>query len=207
MAVELAKGTKISLTKLDKSKGLGEIVVNLKWNQGSPKKKGFFASLISDQKGGEGIDLDLGCLFELTDGSKGAVQALGNAFGNLNEAPFVSLDGDDRTGASAEGETLRINGNMIANIKRILVYTFIYEGAANWRQTDGIVTIKYPGNEDIVVRLDEYGSDLSMCGLVLFENQKNETFSVEKQVKFFNGHEDLDRAFAWGMRWVTGKKD
>ncbi|MDR3333874.1 MAG: TerD family protein [Treponema sp.] len=207
MAVELTKGTKISLTKPDKRKGLGEIVVNLKWNQGSPKKKGFFAALISDQKGGGGIDLDLGCLFELTDGSKGAVQALGNSFGNLNEAPFVSLDGDDRTGESAEGETLRINGNMIANIKRILVYTFIYEGAANWQQTDGIVTIKYPGNEDIVVRLDEYGSNLSMCGLVFFENQKNETFSVEKQVKFFNGHEALDRAFGWGMQWVSGKKD
>jgi tellurite resistance protein TerA len=205
MAVELTKGKKISLAKLDEKKGLGEIIVNLKWNQGAPKKKGFLSSLLSDQKDNGGVDLDLGCLYELTDGNKGAVQALGNSFGNLDKVPFISLDGDDRTGGS--GETLRINGNMIANIKRILVYTFIYEGVANWQQTDGVVTIKYPGNEDIIVRLDEYGFDLTMCGLVLFENQKNETFSVEKQIKFFNGHEDLDRAFDWGMKWVPGKKD
>jgi tellurite resistance protein TerA len=139
--------------------------------------------------------------------TKGAVQALGSSFGNLDKTPFISLDGDGRTGESAEGETLRINGSMIANIKRILVYTFIYEGATNWQQTNGIVAIKYPGGEDIIVRLDEYGSDLVTCGLVLFENQKNETFSVEKRIRFFNGYEALDRAFGWGMRWISGEKD
>ena len=29
----------------------------------------------------KGIDLDLGCLYELADGRKGVIQALGNAFG------------------------------------------------------------------------------------------------------------------------------
>jgi tellurite resistance protein TerA len=207
MAVELTKGKKISLSKLDEKKGLGEIIVNLKWNQGTPKKKGFFASLRSDKKDGGGIDLDLGCLYELTDGNKGAVQALGNSFGNLDKVPFISLDGDDRTGESAEGETLRINGSMVAKIKRILVYTFIYEGVANWQQTGGVVTIKYPGNEDIIVHMDEYGANQNMCGIVLFENQENETFSVENQVKFFAGHSALDQAFGWGMKWVPGKKD
>ena len=53
--------------------------------------------------GTSGIDLDLGCLYELNDGRKGAVQALGNAFGSLTNPPFISLDGDDRTGDSVGG--------------------------------------------------------------------------------------------------------
>lgn len=198
MAISLEKGQKVNLTK-KASASLGEILVNLNWNTG---KKGFLSSLL----GGGAIDLDLGCLYELKDGRKGAVQALGNAFGSLQYPPFISLDGDDRTGAAAAGENLRINGDKIAEIQRILVYTFIYEGIANWKQADAVVTIKYPGAEDIIVRMDEFNSRDIMCGLVLFENKNNETFSVEKIIRFFPGHQELDRAFGWGMNWKPGRK-
>ncbi len=198
MAISLEKGQKVNLTKKSSS-GLGEILVNLNWNTG---KKGFLSSLL----GSSGIDLDLGCLYEMKDGRKGAVQALGNAFGSLQYPPFISLDGDDRTGAAAAGENLRINGNKIAEIKRILVYTFIYEGIANWKQADAVVTIKYPGAEDIIVRMDEFNSRDIMCGLVLFENRDDETFSVEKIIRFFPGHQELDKAFGWGMNWKPGRK-
>lgn len=200
MAINLQKGQKVNLTK--KSIGLGEILVNLNWNS-KPVNKGFFASLFG---GNEGIDLDLGCLFELKDGTKGCVQALGNAFGSLNQEPYISLDGDDRTGESTDGENLRINGNKLSEIKRILVYTFIYEGVANWQDADATVTIKYPGAEDIIVKMDTYNSNDKMCALVLLENQNDETFSVEKLVRFFPGHEAVDRAYGWGMRWVAGRK-
>ena len=62
---------------------------------------------------------------------------------------------------------MRINGNQLSKIKRILVYTFIYEGVANWKQADGVVTIKYPKAEDIVVKMNEYDTNKTMCGLVL----------------------------------------
>lgn len=201
MAINLQKGQKVSLEKKS-SAGLGEILVNLNWNS-KPVKQGFFSSLMG---GNKGIDLDLGCLFELKDGRKGTVQALGNCFGSLKQPPFISLDGDDRTGAAAAGENLRINGNKIAEIKRILVYTFIYEGVANWKQADAIVTIKYPGAEDLIVQMDSYNSSNVMCGLALFENQNDQTFSVEKLVQFFPGHEALDKAYNWGMRWKAGRK-
>jgi tellurite resistance protein TerA len=200
MAISLQKGQKVNLQK-NSSAGLGEILVNLNWNS-KPQKKGFLANLFS----GSGIDLDLGCLFELKDGRKGAVQALGNTFGSLNQPPYIALDGDDRTGAAAAGENLRINGNQIANIKRILVYTFIYEGVANWQQADATVTIKYPGAEDLVVKMDSYNSSNIMCGLALLENVNDETFSVEKLVQFYPGHEALDRAYNWGMSWRAGRK-
>lgn len=201
MAINLSKGQKINLSKGSSPSGLGEIIVNLNWNS-TPAKKGFLSSLF----GPSGIDLDLGCLYELKDGSKGAVQALGNSFGSTVTPPYVCLDGDDRTGQSAAGETLRINGNQISQIKRILVFTFIYEGVANWQQADGVVTIKYPGAEDIVVKMDSYNNSNKMCALALFENVNDGTFSVEKLIQFYSGHEAMDRAFGWGMRWTPGRK-
>ena len=193
MAVELKKGQKVNLVK--KGPSIGEILINLNWQQ--PPKRLFFAQ--------RSIDLDLGCLFELQDGRKGTVQALGKAFGRLEEPPYISLDGDDRTGANSEGENLRINGKKISEIKRVLVFTFIYEGAANWKQAQGVVTLKYPGEEDIIVRMDEYGSTKRMCAIALLENV-GDTFSVEKQVSFFDGHRQMDAAYHWGLRWVAGRK-
>ena len=134
------------------------------------------------------------------------MQALGNAFGSLSNPPYISLDGDDRTGASAAGENLRINGNQISRIKRILVYTFIYEGVANWQQADATVTIKYPGAEDLVVKMDSYNTQNRMCALAYLENVNDETFSVEKIVQFYMGHKDMDQAFKWGLNWVPGRK-
>ena len=200
MAISLQKGQKVNLKKTA-SAGLGEILVNLNWNS-KPAKKGLFSAF----RGSQGIDLDLGCLYELKDGRKGAVQALGNAFGSFNQPPYIMLDGDDRTGAAVAGENLRINGDQISKIQRILVYTFIYEGVANWQQADAVVTIKYPGAEDLVVQMDTYNSSKIMCGLALFENMNDETFSVEKIIQFYNGHSELDRAFGWGMRWSPGRK-
>lgn len=194
--IELQKGQKVNLTKHGSS--MGEILINLNWSQ--PKPRGLFAPKV------QGIDLDLGCLFELYDGRKGSVQALGNAFGSLYNAPYIALDGDDRTGTNTDGENLRINGAMISQIKRVLVYTFIYEGIANWRDADGVVTIKCPGNQDIKVRMDEYGSSQRMCAIAMLENRNGESFSVEKLVRFFNGHQDMDRAFNWNLRWVAGHK-
>ena len=196
-AIVLQKGQKINLNKGGSSQG--EILVNLNWSQ--PSNKGGFLGLLN-----QNIDLDLGCLYELANGKKGCVQALGNAFGNLNVAPFVALDGDDRTGASAGGENLRINGNMVSQIKRLLIYTFIYEGAADWKTAKGVVTVKSPGSRDIIVNMDEYGSSKTMCAIALIENRTGNDFSIEKVVQFFNGHRDMDQAFNWGLRWVHGSK-
>ena len=193
MAVELKKGQKVNLKK---KVSVGEILINLNWDQ--PKKRFLFKP--------KPIDLDLGCLFELKNGLKGTVQALGNAFGSLQSPPYIALDGDDRTGESAGGENLRINGAKISEIKRVLVYTFIYEGAANWQTANGVVTLRYPGNEDIIVRMDEYNNARRMCAIALLENTGDDTFSVEKQVTFFDAHPQMDNAYGWGLRWVPGRK-
>ena len=192
--INLEKGQKISL--VSSNSNLGEILINLNWK---PQKKGLFFKKSK-------IDLDLGCLYELKDGAQDCVQALGNKLGSLIQPPYVALDGDDRTGTNLSGENLRINGNKISEIKRILVYAFIYNGVVNWKDAESFVTIKYPNAEDIVVKMDEFDNSNKMCGLVLFENQNDETFSVEKIIQFYPGHRDLDKAFDWGLNWVSARK-
>jgi tellurite resistance protein TerA len=195
--IELKKrGDSINLQK--NSGNLGEILINLNWDQ-KKKKAGWFG-------GGSNLDLDLACLYELKDGSKGVVQALGNSFGSLNRPPFIALDGDDRTGTVKTGENLRINGNMIKEFKRVLVFAFIYEGAANWAEANGVVTIKQSGGPDIEVRMDEHEKNKGMCAIALFENVKDQTFSVEKLVSYFGGHKNMDEAYRWGLKWVAGSK-
>jgi len=190
------KGDVINLEK--KSGSLGEILINLNWNR---KKSGggFF-------KAATGIDLDLGCLYELKDGTKGGVQALGNAFGDFSRPPYVSLDGDDRTGENAGGENLRINGARVADIKRIVIFAFIYDGVANWTQADGVVTVSQPGGPDIVVRMDEYNNSKRLCAIAMIRNVNDQTFSIERLVQFFDDQQKLDVAYDWGLRWARGRK-
>ncbi|MBT2289897.1 TerD domain-containing protein [Paenibacillus albidus] len=188
------KGDSINLKK--SAGGLGELSINLNWNQ---KQGGFFGRK-------NGVDLDLACLYELNDGSKGVVQALGNAFGSLNQPPFIQLDGDDRTGTVTTGENLRINGARVAEIKRILIFAFIYKGVTNWSEADGVVTIKQAGGPDIIVNLDEHNNRKGMCAIALFRNVDNETFSIERLVQYFSGHKEIDEAYGWGLRWVAGSK-
>ncbi|SDW83315.1 tellurite resistance protein TerA [Pseudomonas syringae] len=193
--------TRASVSLEKNSAGFGEIRVNLNWNRRSDNKGGGFFSM----KKSNAIDLDVGCLFELQDGSKGAVQALGNSFGSLNSEPFIKLMGDDRTGSISDGEWLHINGGHWGKIRRILVYAFIYEGAPNWKETDGVVTIHAPGQPPIEVRLNEEGGRQGMCAIALLEND-NGAVKVTRRVDFHNGHSNMDKAYGWGMRWAAGSK-
>ncbi|QUL56810.1 TerD domain-containing protein [Paenibacillus tritici] len=175
---------------------LGEILINLNWFQ--KKTPGWFGS--------KGVDLDLGCLFELKNGLKGTVQALGESFGSLNRPPYISLDGDDRTGSIATGENLRINGHYLSEISRVVIFAFIYEGVTNWAEADAIVTIKQQSGPEIEVRLDEHNNNKGMCAIAMLRNQQDETFSVERLVEYFAGHEELDQRYHWNLRWEAGSK-
>jgi len=192
----------ISLEKKDGD--FGEIKINLNWNRTNPNAGGggFFASLRG--KSG-GIDLDVGCLYEMENGRKGAVQALGNAFGDFRDEPFIQLMGDDRTGSVSDGEWLRINGKEWRKMRRVLIYAFIYEGAPNWQATDGVITLYIPGEPPIEVRLSEEGGTKGMCAIALLENVGG-SVKVNRKVEFFKGHSDMDKAFGWGMRWAAGSK-
>jgi tellurite resistance protein TerA len=194
------KNPSISLEK--KAQGFGEIVVNLNWNQGGGGGKGFFGRLT----GGRKVDLDLGCLFKLRDGRGGAVQALGGTFGSLQQPPYIQLMGDDRSGASAQGEFLHINGQQWNELDRVLLFAMIYEGAPNWAETDAVVTLQAPGQPTLEIRLDSHRNDQRMCALAMLENQGG-NLKVTKLVEYFLDHRVMDQAYGFGLRWVAGSKD
>ena len=79
--------------KIDLTKNRRRIHVNLNWDQ----RRGLFS---------RGIDLDLACMYRLKDGRQGVIQALGNSFGAADQPPYIKLDKDDRSGASANGENM-----------------------------------------------------------------------------------------------------
>ena len=192
ITLDKAKPT-VSLEKRGAS--FGEITINLNWTSG---KGGFFG-------GSKKIDLDLGCLYELTDGRKGIVQALGNSFGDYRGEPFIELSGDDRTGAVAAGETLRINGGQWAAVKRVALFAFIYEGAPNWQATDGVITITMPDQPPIEVRLSDGQNNRGFCGIATIENAGG-GIRFTRLVEYFVSHKDFDERVGWGMRWQAGSK-
>jgi tellurite resistance protein TerA len=194
------RGNSVSLEK-QANANHGEILINLNWKTVQSAKKGFFGGLM----GANRTDLDIGCLFELASGEKSAVQALGNTFGDYYSPPYIGLDADDRTGARAEGENLRINGQYWDKIRRVLVYAFIYEGAPNWAESDALITLKMPGQPEIEVRLDSHRNDLPMCAIALLENQGG-AVKVTKLVEYYRGHMDMDQAHRWGLEWARGSK-
>jgi tellurite resistance protein TerA len=192
------KGQSISLDK--QAGGLSEILVNLNWNATPVKSLGFLRNVTST-----GIDLDLACLWEFDQGEIGATQALGGHFGNFHSFPYIELDQDDRSGQSVGGETLRINGRYWQEFRRILIYTFIYEGVPNWSHVDAVITIKSKDQPDIEVRLDSYRNDQFLCAIAMLENINNQV-KITKLVDYFSGHQQMDNAYGWGLNYVAGSK-
>ncbi|MEX5732002.1 TerD family protein [Providencia hangzhouensis] len=203
--------SKVSLTKekpsisLVKKDDFGKIRINLDWHRDSNtgNSSGFLGGLFGG--GNKGIDLDLGAFVELQNREKGVIQALGNTFGFYNSAPFVELQGDDRTGDVSGGEWMFINGREWKNIKQVLIYAFIYEGVPSWDKTDGVVTIHVPEQPPIETRLTEGNNGRGMCAIARLVNE-NGSIKVERINQFFKGHKDMDNAFGWGFRWSAGSK-
>lgn len=189
----------INLSK--KGTAFGKISVNLNWNKSAPKSQSFFQKLTRSNS----IDLDLGAMVQLKDGQIDLIQPLGNRFGDFERPPYMKLDADDRTGASVNGENLHINGRHWEQIDRIVIYTYIYEGAAKWDATDGVVTIRIPDQPEIEVRLTE-GNHLNTCAIIELKNI-NGTIQANREVRYFEGQKNLDDFYGFGFRWTKGSKN
>lgn len=228
------RGDKISLQKVSGvgGGGFGRTRINLNWNQkpastptATPtsatkevEKTSFLSRVMNHLpknlpkiRSQSGIDLDLGCFFEMADGYTGGIQALGDSWGDFNNEPYIQLDNDDRSGTNTAGENLFINGDQFQHIKRVLIYTFIYEGAPNWAATDGIVTIEIPGRAPVEVKLDN-GTNASMCAIAMIENIGG-NLQITKLVEYFQGnftklaHQLMNDRFKFGLHFEAGRKN
>jgi len=184
--------TKIDLSKHSTDKS--EIHVNLNWNQ-VIKKGGFFRKT-------ESLDLDLGCMYELATGEKGVIQALGGNFGSKTYFPYIALDKDDRTGTSTDGENIFITRPDL--IKKLVIFSFIYEGHSDFLEANAVLKIKGMNN-DITINLDNPRPYLTFCIGVLIENDKG-IIKIQKIDEYVKDHIDCDKMFGFNFNWKTGTK-
>jgi tellurite resistance protein TerA len=188
----------VSLAKHGGARGM--MTVNLNWDAKAPAR-GLF-------KKNTQLDLDLGCLYEFSDGTKGVVQALGNAFraSNRSGKEILRLDGDDRSGGVSTGENLFVDLSDPSLVKRILVFALIYEGAANWAAAKGVATLTPVGAAPIEVLLDDPREGARICAIAMISNERGEIV-IQREVNYINGAQRaLDEAYGWGMNWARGRK-
>jgi tellurite resistance protein TerA len=209
--------TKVTLTKASPSVSLtkqggtsGALHVNLNWEvrkqfSGWSSKFGRPTAMHSD------LDLDLCALYELNDGSKGVVQALGNSFGALHQPPYIHLDGDDRTGAVSAGENLTVNLDHKNAFRRILVFVTIYEGARSFADLHASVTLQPQYGAPIEFSLDECTVPSLVCALALITNTGGDLV-VQREARYLvpergvSPQRTVDHAYGWGMNWTPGRK-
>ena len=212
MAIILEKGGDSHRINLEKPSGnllAGEIIINLDWNKG-----GFFKKLF-----GNAVDLDLGCFYEMRNGNKKLIDGLqfshgrgGNRHqltnqGRYDQVPYIWHKGDDRGVGSSSGETILVNPNGVSQIKRIIIYTFIYEGVAKWSETNAVVRVKVPGCEDVAVEMGIQNSNKRFCAIAQLDFGVDNAITVKKLVTFHDGHKDCDKTYGWGFNYTTGSKD
>lgn len=212
MAIILEKGGDTHRINLEKSSGralTGEIVINLDWNKG-----GFFKNLF-----GNAVDLDLGCFYEMRDGKKMLIDGLQFSHGRggdrhhvtrqgcYDHAPYIWHQGDDRGGGASSGEIILVNPNGVSQIKRIIVYTFIYEGVAKWSETNAVVEVKIPGSDDVIVKMGQQSSTKRFCAIAQLDFGTDNSITVKKLVTFHDSHSDCDKVYSWGFNYSPGSKD
>lgn len=197
--VNLAKRGASQAVNLKKGGGSQPIHINLNWDQQQPKK-GFLSSILS---AGGSVDLDLGCMFLMTDGQKGVIQPLGERFGSRTSPPYIHLDKDDRSGAASDGENMYLFRPDL--IERVVVFAMIYEGTANFATVNGRLTIRDEHGGEIFVPLNTPDSSKHFCAVVSIRRDSG-SILITKEERYFKGHKDCDEAFGFGFRWVAGEK-
>lgn len=209
--------SKVTLTKSAPSVSLakqggtsGAMRVNLNWEvrkqfSGWGSKRGRAVAMHAD------LDLDLCALYELADGRKGVVQALGNAYGALHQPPYIHLDGDDRTGAVASGENLTVNLDHKRDFQRILVFVTIYEGARSFADLHATVTLQPQHGAPIDFSLDECTVPSTVCALALI-TRTGDDLVVQREARYLvpergvSPQRTVDQVYGWGMNWTPGRK-
>lgn len=209
--------SKVTLTKAAPTVSLakqggssGALRVNLNWEV-RKQFSGWGAKLGRAVANHADLDLDLCALYELADGRKGVVQALGNAFGSLSRPPYIHLDGDDRTGAVTSGENLTVNLDHKDQLRRVLIFVTIYEGARSFADLHATVTLQPQHGAAIDFSLDECTVPSTVCALALLTNNGGD-FVVQREARYLvpargvSPQRTIDKEYGWGMNWTPGRK-
>ena len=211
--------TRIALSPADGDRSLarsgagsGTLRVNLRWNNSEDRRgagrvlrRRLDPGLQQSAGSGPKVDLDLGCLYQFTDGQRGTVQAAGARHGDFARPPYVRLDRDDRTGSST-GENLFINMDHSAHFQRLLIFVLLAGGADDLTKVGAAVTLYPTSGPALELRLDGPGAAprAKSCAAVVIQRSGAE-FVLKTEGRFFPGYQsEIDAAYGWGLHWAPG---
>jgi tellurite resistance protein TerA len=216
--------TRVALSPADGDRSLsrsgaatGTLRVNLRWSSADERRGGVRAlrrrldpGPTQGASSGPKVDLDLGCLYQFTDGQRGVVQAAGTRNGDFARPPYVRLDRDDRTGSST-GENLFINMDHSAHFQRLLIFVLLAGGAEDLARVGAVVTLYPTSGPALELRLDPSNvgptaapGRAKSCAAVVIQRSGSE-FVLKTEAKFFPGYQsEIDKSYAWGLNWAPG---
>ncbi|WP_159011680.1 TerD family protein [Streptomyces sp. NRRL F-5123] len=150
---------------------------------------------------------ELGALFELADGRKGVVQALGGATGALWLPPYVQLDAG---GGRAE---LTVNLDQAVRFRRVLVFLAVRGGS--FADSGGTVEVRPEHGPPADFALPPSGGGSAVCALVLLTRERageggggGAVLRLRREARYLPARPGLspqrtvDYAYGWALRWV-----
>ncbi len=126
----------------------------------------------------------------------------------------MQLDATTAPGAVATGENLTINLDHKAQLRRVLIFVTIYEGARSFADLHATVTLQPPQHgAPIDFSLDECTVPSTVCALALITNTGND-LTVQREARYLvpqrggvSPQRTIDHAYGWGgMNWTPGRK-
>jgi uncharacterized protein involved in tellurium resistance len=147
---------------------------------------------------------DLGALYELADGTRGVVQALGDSYGRLDAPPHMELVRDRR-----KGEHLALDLVRAGAFRRVLLFASAY-GDQGLRGLDGSVTLHSEHGADIGIGLAPCREPATACALALI-TRDGPDLVVRREARYLpvraglSPQRTLDYAYGWGLSWAPGR--
>jgi tellurite resistance protein TerA len=182
----------------------GALRVSLRWDPGAraggsgPLRRG-----VGLRRADSGVNLDLGCLYQFTDGQRGVIQAVGRRSGDYARVPFIRLDRDDRVGSSA-GENIFINMDQSAHFQRILIFVMVAGGTDDLTRVGASVTIYPTTGPALEVRLEGSPTRARSCAVAQIRRRGPEMV-VHRELRYFSGYQsEIDKYYNWGLHWGPG---
>lgn len=197
------RGDSLSITP--PKDGFGPFTVAAAWDNPVNESSSLLGKFLK-VKTKANVDLDLGCLYELHDGHRGAIQAFGKLMGNFDEMPYLTLSHDEQTGdRQGDDEWITVNGAKWPEIKRLLFYVYIYKGASNWAEFRPQIQLRVPDEKPMVVTIASPNDTMDICAIAGIENVRN-GMKITNYTEYFPGQAEMDRAFGFGIEWAEGSK-
>lgn len=199
------------ICQLDYAKALvpgTEMVISLKWTNGS--------GLMKRIMGQGALDIDLGCYYEMDNGEKLLIDALqfSEDYGGREQKtrqgcfvapPYIWHCGDNRGMGRESIETILVNPLGLNQLRRLMIYAYVYDGSPRWAEAQATLEISLPGYESTLIEVNTMGSE-RFCAIASIDvNPEDSCLVISKLDTFHSGHSTCDRVYGWGFTYHKEK--